>query len=344
MNRFGTGANTFMKQLTVSAGVEGHAFILVDAPSGTRPRTKAEEESSRLRPYFVHLSPQQVLSWEFETESPERFGQLKQAVLQEPRSERDKSGGKRRYRVFSPESWQVWEQGVGRGQPELLAQGRNYLGEVPLIPVYNLRAGVFMGESTIEDIAVLNHSLYQKTSILDEAEYWAGFPQLVIFTDEDVAEVELSQSRALQFRPGDDARFIEHSGKAIESLRASVWEIKQDIFRIALKQISEPSQGTGVESAAKRRIDRSEFVASLEERSHNFEEAEQRAWQLAAKWMGESPENIEVEYNHRFDIEALSETTGQFFLDLGEKGYLEKEQVIRELIRHGLLSEDLDHE
>ena len=165
---------------------------------------------------------------------------------------------------------------------------------------------------------------------------------MVIFTDEDVAEVELSQSRALQFRPGDDARFIEHSGRAIESLRASVREIKQDIFRIALKQVSEPSQGAGVESAAKRRIDRSEFVASLEERSHNFEEAEKKAWRLAAKWMGESTEKLQVEYNHRFEIEALSEATGRFFMELGQNGYLDKDQVLRELVRHGLISEDFN--
>ena len=289
VDRFGTGIDTFMKQITVSAGVEGHAFILVDAPSGTKPSTKAEEDSRKLRPYFVHLSPQQVLDWEFETKSPQRFGRLNRVVISEPRTQGGGSEKIERYRVFTPELWQIWEQRNGPGKAELKAEGENYLGEVPLVPVYNLRAGVFLGESTIEDIAVLNHALYQKTSILDEAEYWAGFPQLIIFTDEDVAEVELSQSRALQFRPGDDARFIEHSGTAIESLRASVREIKQDIFRIALKQISEPTQGAGVESAAKRRIDRSEFVASLEERSHNFEEAEIKAWRLAAKWMGESP-------------------------------------------------------
>ena len=342
VDRFGTGIDTFMKQVTVSAGVEGHAFILVDAPAGIEPSTKAEESSFRLRPYFVHLLPQQVLDWEFETEDPGRFGALNRVVLAEPAPQGGGWDGASRYRVFEPERWQLWEQGGGRAKAELLAQGKNKLGEVPIIPVYNLRAGTFMGESTIEDIAVLNHALYQKTSILDEAEYWAGFPQLVIFTDEDVAEVELSQSRALQFRPGDNARFIEHSGTAIESLRATVREIKQDIFRIALKQISEPTQGAGVESASKRKIDRSEFVASLEERSHNFEEAEIRAWGLAAKWMGEDPDKISVEYNHRFDIEILSDSAGQFFMELGEKGYLDQGQVVRELVRHGLLSEDLE--
>ena len=155
-----------------------------------------------------------------------------------------------------------------------------------------------------------------------------------------MAEIELSQSRALQFRPGDEARFIEHSGAALESLRVSIRELKQDIFRIALKQIQEPSKGAGVESAAKRRLDRAEFVAALEERAANFEDAETRLWRLMARWAGADPAAVAVEYNRCFDLDEISESLGQLFVDLGEKGYLDKPGVVRELVRHGLLCEE----
>ena len=341
MDRFGTPAGAFMKQVATAAGVEGHTFVLVDAPSGLLPATRAEEMSLRMRPYLVHLLPSQVLDWEFELDDPVGFGRLKRVVLADPAEPGNRAPA--RFRVWTPESWSVWQVGSSGGAdalPKVVSEGENPLGVVPLVPIYNLRVGQFMGESTIEDIAPLNHALYQKTSILDEAEYWAGFPQLVIFTDEEVAEVELSQSRALQFRPGDEARFIEHSGAAIESLRTTVQEIKQDIFRIALKQITESRPTAGVESAAKKRLDRAEFVASLEERAINFEEAETRIWRLAALWVGADPNQVEIEYNRRFDLESVSESLGRLFVELGDKGYLEKAGVVKELVRHGLVSEE----
>ncbi len=336
VDRFGTGANGFMRQVTTAAGVEGHTFVLVDAPSGITPATEAEESALGLRPYFVHLLPQQVLDWEFELDDPLRFGRLNRVVIADPAG----GAGDKRWRVWTPDEWSLWEAVPPSGQPVKKAAGENPLGLVPLVCIYNLKIGQFLGESTIEDIAPLNHALYRKTSILDEAEYWAGFPQLVIFTDEEVAEVELSQSRALQFRPGDEARFIEHSGTAIESLRTSIRDLQADIFRIALKQITEARPIAGAESAAKKRLDRAEFVASLEERAINFEEAETRLWRLAAAWSGSDPDEVEIEYNRRFDLESLSESLGRLFVELGEKGFVSKQTAVKELVRHGLLSEE----
>ena len=336
VDRFGTDVNAFMRSVTTAAGVEGHGFILVDAPAAPAAASKAHAEKMGMRPYFVHLLPQQVLDWEFELVDPTRFGQLNYAVLADPASEHGRIG----WRVWRPDYWEIYRVDTDGRKSELVAEGENPLGTVPLICVYNLKTGLFVGESTIEDIAPLNHVLYQKTSILDEAEYWAGFPQLVIFTDEEVAEIELSQSRALQFRPGDEARFIEHSGTAVESLRTSINELKQNIFRIALKQIGDFKAGAGVESAAKRRLDRAELMASLEERVMNFEEAETKAWRLAARWMELDPEAIRIEYNRRFDLESINETISRLFIELGDKGYLPPDQVIRELARQGVISVD----
>lgn len=334
VDRFGTDVNAFMRAVTTAAGVEGHGFILVDAPAAPRAASKVHAEKMGIRPYFVHLLPQQVLDWEFELVDPARFGQLNQVVLVDPASEHGRVG----WRIWRPDVWETYRAASGGRGFELVAEGENPLGTVPLICVYNLKQGLFVGESTIEDIAPLNHALYQKTSILDEAEYWAGFPQLVIFTDEEVAEIELSQSRALQFRPGDEARFIEHSGAAVESLRTSVNDLKQNIFRIALKRIGDFKAAAGVESAAKRRLDRAELMASLEERVLNFEEAETKAWRLAAQWMGLDPEEVKIEYNRRFDLESINETVSRLFIELGDKGYLPPDQVIKELVRQGVIS------
>ena len=85
VDRFGTGIDTFMKQITVSAGSGGPCLY----PGGRSQRDQPQDQGRGelgpgLRPYFIHLLPQQVLDWEFETKSPERFGQLNRAVLAEP--------------------------------------------------------------------------------------------------------------------------------------------------------------------------------------------------------------------------------------------------------------------
>jgi len=346
VDRRGADIDLFMKRATTAAQIEGHVFILVDFPRPFEAASRLDEQARNLRPYLVLVRPSRVLDWSFESIEAGGPSRLAYVVIQEQTEQTKPFGGRltlTRYRLWRPDSWELWVEPEGRepGQspPIKIDQGGNPLGEVPLAPLYNLKLDDFVGESTLKDIAPLNNALYQKDSLLDEAEYWAGFPQLAIFSHDEIGELELSQSRALQLAPGDRAEFLEHSGRAIDSLRESRREIKRDIFRIALRQSAEPPSGAQAESAEKRRLDRAEFISSLQDRAANFETAENLVWRLMAKWLDLPDPGRVVEYNRSFDLEAVNTDLGRLLIEAGDKGYLDQDQVRTELVRRGFCSE-----
>ncbi|MDY6852991.1 MAG: DUF4055 domain-containing protein [Thermodesulfobacteriota bacterium] len=345
VDRRGSDIDLFMKRATNAAQVEGHAFILVDFPRLSPAASRLDEQTRDLRPYLVLLGPSRVIDWSFDTYGPGNSPRLKYVVIEEVSERTGVFSGRislTRYRLWRPDRWELWAEGepdeTGQARPVKLDQGENPLGETPLVPLYNLKADDFLGESTLKDVAPLNNALYQKDSLLDEAEYWAGFPQLALFSNDEIGELELSQSRALQLAPGDRAEFLEHSGRAIDSLRETRREIKRDIFRIALRQSSEPSGGAQAESAEKRRLDRAEFISSLQERASNFEAAENQVWRLMARWLDQPEPGPVAEYNRSFDLEAVNADLGRLLIEAGDKGYLEPDQVKTELTRRGFLS------
>lgn len=315
----------------------------MDFPRAESPASRLDEQARNLRPYLVLLGPSRVVDWSVR---PSGDGSPRLAyVVVEERTETALAFGGRLartcYRVWRPDEWELWSDearpGGGPPRPVRIDRGINPLGEVPIVPVYNLKLDDFLGESTLKDVAPLNNALYQKDSLLDEAEYWAGFPQLALFSHDEIGELELSQSRALQLAPGDRAEFLEHSGRAIDSLRETRREIKRDIFRIALRQSAEPSGGAQAESAEKRRLDRAEFISSLQERASNFEAAENRVWGLMAKWLDRPDPGHVAEYNRTFDLEAVQADLGRLLIEAGEKGVLDPAEVKAELIRRGFL-------
>ncbi len=341
VDRRGADMDSFMKRVSTTAQVEGLAFILVDCPRQEGALTRRDEMSAGQRPYLVHLPPSRILDWHFAPAVPCGPSRLAYAVIEETVHQPRPFGGRlslTRYRLWRPDRWELWaDSGPPGTGPVMIAQGENPLGEIPLTPVYNLKLDDFSGESSLKDIAPLNNALYQKDSLIDEAEYWAGFPQLALYSHDEIGELELSQSRALQLAPGDRAEFLEHSGRAMDSLRESRREIKRDIFRIALRQSHEPGSGTRNESAEKRRLDRAEFISSLQERAANFEAAENQVWRLMAAWLELPGPGRVAEYNRAFDLEAVNADLGRLLLEAGDKGYIAPEQVKAELARRGFI-------
>lgn len=204
IDRRGTHGDVFVQQLTEEALIGGFAAILVDAPP--RPvgvsLTLQDEQRMQLRPYWVLLRAEQILSWE--TESPDwsrimtdwqrgvlraddvaRLGGqfvLRQVVIHEPGRVRHGEFGVRvqhRYRVLrltdTGVTFAVWEHVEAEGAtgehfrlltegPMQGAQGRA-LPAIPLAVAYSKRTTTpFVCEPALMSVCEANLDHYQLTA------------------------------------------------------------------------------------------------------------------------------------------------------------------------------------
>ncbi|MBU4577103.1 MAG: DUF4055 domain-containing protein [Proteobacteria bacterium] len=314
----GTDADTFFKRTATDSMVEGISFVLVDMPripQGARVLTKADEMSLNLRPYLVPYGPQQVVDWSIETKDPARMGKFNWVVLKEdlliPEGGEDVPFTKRKeatqFKVIYRDRWEVWVNDA-EGNPVKTEEGPHGFGEVPLVPFFNVKRGDMDGASAIKDIAPLASKLFNKLSLLDEAEYWAGIPVLFIFSKAVVTKLGLGQVRAVGLDPEDRAEYLQQSADAIEAIRRSCNGLVQHILRLALKQVSEQKETSQVESADKKKMDREEFVGTLADKAANFEDAENRVWAFVAKGLKQTlPENAMATYNRKFEADRIAE-------------------------------------
>ncbi|MBI4774223.1 MAG: DUF4055 domain-containing protein [Deltaproteobacteria bacterium] len=351
VDRQGAPADAFFKSVTQDAQVEGIRFVLVDYPDTRNVRDRQQEQLLRIRPYFVEIDSRRVLDWAF-AQRPDGSRQLAWVVIEEeielegvPFIERK---AETRYRVWYLDRWQVWRHDPKTDKAEMLDEGRNSIGEVPLVPFYSDFKGPFCGRSALHGVLSLCLAHYRKWSDRDNSEFWAGMPTWVFKNWPEDSEVVIGSGNGIVTPNRDsDVEIIEHSGTAIESMRKTEMDIISAIFDIAMRQVRRTTRL--VESAESKRIDRDNISSVLQERARRFQAAETRCWQLAAKWLGQDPGAIRIQYNQEMEPEGASDglfsqlNTARQNGDISRRTFLEwlqkrrvldeKLQVDQELVR-----------
>lgn len=319
VDRQGTNANVFFKRVIQDAMVEGVRHVLVDMPSLPEDtvNTKAAVQASGIRPYCVSLSPTQIVDWDVEYKDPRRIGQLNYVVIMGTQWSCERVPFQTRsqdttYTVWYPDRWEKWVEiaksnSTKDSELRLISQGRHGFGRVPLATFYDRKKKDMIGVSALKDIAPLCHKLLNEQSLQFEAEKFGSVPLLFLMTKEDIKTLDVGHYRATRLNPGDDVKYVSPDAMMIESMRSTTREIKEDILRVAIKQIAPPQEAGPGETTEKRRIDRQEFVSSLVDKSTNFEEGELLVWQLMAIGAGGKPDETKVTYDKKFSHQTVAE-------------------------------------
>ena len=109
---FGTDLDSFARQLVLESLLMGHSAVLVDFPS-TEPAPNLQvERQLGLRPYLMHVRPDQVLGWRKEGDSP--LAPINQIRINEYVTEPLGAFGDRvvrQIRVLEQGNWSVWRKG-----------------------------------------------------------------------------------------------------------------------------------------------------------------------------------------------------------------------------------------
>lgn len=339
----GVNLHNFAAEMFAEGMGFGLAGILVSMPQpGAQPvRSRAEEQASGRRPYFVRVMHKQILGWRVDqTQGGAKLSQLR---LLESIEEDDGPFGVKclqQVRVLEPGKWSIWRE-IETGKWVFNGEGTTSVDLVPFVPLYGLRKSFMVGGAPLLDLAYLNVKHWQSQSDQDTIMHVARTPILVMVGAEPETQLVVGGSTAANLPLGAELKYVEHSGKAIEAGAKSLEALEQQMIQTGAELlVKQPgSKRTATESQTDAEANKSD----LQRMAENFEDALDQALDMAAQFAGVANAG-NVKLYADYGTATLSEASAALIKDLHLSGLISRVTAITELQRRGLLSDDIDPE
>jgi len=338
----GRNLHVFSAEVMRTAMGPGLAGILVDFPPAEGVVTLADEQKAGLRPYFVHIRPEQLLGWratmdggvwaftmlrfkELVTEDDGDFGEVEVEQI----------------RVLEPTQWRTYRK--DKNKPEEWVEhssGTNTLRKVPFVPVYGERVGFMVSKPPLKELAHLNIKHWQSQSDQDTILHVARVPILaVVGVDDDKFSLTVGASTAVKLPTGGELMYVEHTGAAIEAGKTSLDDLKEEMRQAGAELLVLKPVTTATQVHSENAVG----MCVLQEITLGLQDALNAALQLMADWLKE-PTGGGVTLFTDFGAATLSEATAQLIKDMAAAGLLSKETAFKEQQRRGVISADVDWE
>ena len=313
------------------ASILGHVGLLVDKPM-VDAENRAEEKEENIYPYVVAYKPMAILDWQYTRDGTGRRILTYLKVLDDDE----------RYRVWTPETWEVWEIQEAQGSKEVhdstrvgeqptksettgkgatavkVGSGENELGEIPWVWLYNQRSNIDkeVGVSDIVDVARIDSSIIRNLSQIEEVIDYAAFPMMRKPMPESgqSPKDEVGPTAVLEFDPDKPETkpdwldsTVEGPVKAIlEVIATKIGEIyrSSNIGGMAATEIS-----TSAKSGVALKTEFQLLNSKLVKKGKNVSKAKEQVTVYWLKWQDEYERyKGEVKYDHvkTFEVEDLA--------------------------------------
>lgn len=338
----GRNLHTFAADVMVSAMGPGLCGILVDFPPSTGAQTLADEVAAGLRPYMVHIKPEQILGWRMQ-----RMGgriQLTQLRLMECVTEDDGEFGEvevEQVRVLEPATWRVYRKNSNdKEQWDLFAEGVNTLGQIAFVPVYGQRTGFMTSKPPLLELAFMNVKHWQSQSDQDTILHVARVPILTISgVDDDKFALTVGASAAVKLPTGGDMKYVEHTGAAIEAGKISLDDLKEEMRQAGAELLVIKPVTTATQVHSENAVG----MCALQSIALGLQDALNTAMQFMADWAKLGAGGTVTLFSD-FGAATLSEATATLVKDMASAGLISKETAFKEQQRRGVVSSDVDWE
>jgi hypothetical protein len=264
----------------------GLTHILVDMPAIEGNVTLQQQKDYKIRPYFSHISPLNLISWNYE-----KIGgliNLTEIRIKEEVYVKQGRWGESEYkqiRVVTPDSFEIWRE-VEKDKWDVVEVLPNNLGYIPLITIYGNQEEYMTAEPPLEDLAWLNLRHYQKLSDQDNILHVASVPILAAYGVDDGAleGVSIGPNTLVNFSKTDSKlEYVEHSGNAIGAAEKSLERLEERMAAMGADLIIRKSVDR--QTATSRKIDQSESISLLQVMINNLESGLQKAVKTAGDWI-----------------------------------------------------------
>ncbi len=345
----GRNLHAFAAALCEQALSYGFAGILVDYPPTTDQDgkqlypTQAAEAAAGVRPYFVHIHPQNILGWRSrQIQGAEVLTQLR---LLECVTEDDGEFGDKKIeqvRVLSPGAWQVWRKSdapTAEKEWVMYQEGTTTLKQIPFVPIYGKRQGFMQALPPLMEMAHMNIKHWQSQSDQDTILHVARVPIMSVTGIEDEKwTLTVGSSTAVKLPIGSEMKFVEHTGAAIEAGRKSLLDLEDQMRQAGAELlVIKPGNVTEVQSMA----DNEQGSCTLQRIVGDLEDSIDQALQFMADWVGE-PQGGHVEIYDDFGAATLAEASAELLLKMKQSGDLSRPTLHAEYKRRGILAPEFD--
>lgn len=338
----GTSANAFFQRVTADSAAGGVAFVAVDMlpKQGETLADDTRTERERL-PYFISIDPDEIIDW-----AADRRG-LKWYVrrYEEYRNPEPFQDGEKVTVVeyWTRDAWARYEK-AEKGEYALVDEGKNELGEIPLVPFLYEETSAMTGNPVTDDVLDLILKLFRKDSEKDKLEFDSCIPLLVaIGVDaEQIKEAVKASSQAWALPADSNVQYVEPSGVSSQIVAQSITDLIQSIREISMRQVKPAS--AMVESAEAKRIDQSQIYSQFAVFARYCGGQEANCWLLAAKWMGIDAGEILTPYREDYDVAGIDYQLSNALIGMQRSNVLSKLTLWEALKGMGVLPDDFDPE
>jgi hypothetical protein len=345
-----TGRNltSFSHDVFTDAMNDGIAYILVDYPVVQVSATVADERAAGVRPYFCALRAEDVIEARLEANGA-ATEQLTRLRVRIETTEPDGDFGEkivRRVKVITPTTYQVWietpDDVINNGW-SIESEGVNTLGEIALVPVYAGRVAPFLATPPLEDLAYLNLRHWQSQSDQDNILHVARVPILFVKGLPKTTQIEVGPNSMVRAESDTaDMKYVEHTGKAIDAGQKDLDSLREQMAVLGYEPlISNAGRGSGI-TATQRAIDAAEAQADLQAWARGLENALEKAFAFAAKWLNLANTEIDVLIDTDFSLSIREEMDIKAITQARAQGDLSRETFWNELRRRNILPESFD--
>lgn len=239
-------------------------------------------------------------------------------------------------RVLYPDKWELWSKSSGKAF-EIIDQGVNSLGYIPLVPLYGIKKGFFYGQSPLQNLAYLNRAHWQSMSDQMNITHVARVP-ILFGTGFDAEDKLVVGSKVSILGPdGSDLKYVEHSGKAIEAGMKELDSLEERIYLESLELINNSDSNT----ATSKSLDVSDANCSLQDLSLRLQDAITKVNNIMCDWEGIEAKGSAI-VSTDFGLHLRDGSESNILLKMRQNKSISIETFHREMKRRGLLSADFN--
>lgn len=330
---------------------KGFSHVLIDMPKvEERPdglqRTREDDLRENRRPYWVHVSPENILAMHAENVNGREH--LTHVRILETVVERNGYAEvyKRRVRILEPgQYWVLEERKVSKKSKKvewvIVDEGQTGLGVIPLVTFYANRSGLQESKPPLDDLSHLNVRHWQSTADQINVLTVARFPMLAVAgaTDTTGSVMAIGPRQLLGTKdPTGRFYYVEHTGRAIAAGRQDLLDLEEMMASYGAEFLK---RKPGNATATGRALDSAEATSALQDHVVRFQDSLNVAIDIMARWMGRDEAGV-VTINTEFGKGQIEESETEALLEARKMGDLSREDFLNELKRHGVLSDDFN--
>lgn len=354
-DRAGTSLHDVVRQSFLDALNYGKAHYLVDPAPRSQGETRASFIAGRKYPAIVPISPLDLVRWKYE-KTPDGALRIKQINIVECQPSLDGEDEEEIVRVItagdandpsSRATWEIYapaEDEDEKGEWKRIDGGVASYHDVPLINWYAQKRGPMVSAPPLEQLAWLNIAHWQTNSDHRNILRFAAIAQMYAtgISAEDAKKLGVAAwNRFLHAKdPAASFGFVEHSGKAIESIAQALKDLENRMEILGMRPAIEKTADTTATGVV---ANQGGQLTRLQSWIRSCEIASTMAVTLAHTLIG-----VPVDKSFKLDIfsDFRAVTAGQqdlaTLVTMRQNGDIPNEVFLDEMQRRGVLKEDLD--